>query len=84
MVVGLSSHGGERKKAIRTCPYSPVSEWSPPAGRPRGRALTELAQLVVRVLPTSIRSLWSWVRALMEAKEKGNRDLYKYMYLISI
>ena len=32
-------------------------------------------QLVVRVLPTSIRSLWSWVRALMEAKEKGNRDL---------
>ena len=29
-----------KKRAIGTCPYSPVSEWSPPAGRPRGRALT--------------------------------------------
>ena len=29
-----------KKRAIRTCPYSPVSEWSPPAGRPRGGALT--------------------------------------------
>ena len=26
--------------AIGTCPYSPVSEWNPPAGRPRGGALT--------------------------------------------
>ena len=33
------------------------------------------AQLVVRVLLTSIRSLWSWVRALTEVKEKGNWDL---------
>ena len=24
-----------KKRAIGTCPYSPVSEWSPPAGRPR-------------------------------------------------
>ena len=29
-----------KKRAIGTCPYSPVSEWSPPAGRPRGGALT--------------------------------------------
>ena len=41
-----------------------------------GTVLTiELAQLVVRVLPISIRSLCSWVRALIKAKEKGNRDL---------
>ena len=29
-----------KKRAIGTCPYSPVSEWSPPAGRPRGEAFT--------------------------------------------
>ena len=29
-----------KKRAIGTRPYSPVSEWSPPAGRPRGGALT--------------------------------------------
>ena len=30
----------QKKGAIGTCPYSPVSEWSPPTGRPRGGALT--------------------------------------------
>ena len=40
VVVGSISHGGERKRAIGTCPYSPVSEWSPPSDRPRGGALT--------------------------------------------
>ena len=29
-----------KKRAIGTCPYSPVSEWSPLVGRPRGGALT--------------------------------------------
>ena len=28
-----------KKREIGTCPYSPVSEWSPPVGRPRGGAL---------------------------------------------
>ena len=31
----------------------------------------ENAQLVVRVLPISMMSLWSWVRALTEAKENA-------------
>ena len=37
---GLELSRRRKKRAIGTCPYSPVSEWSPPAGRPRGGALT--------------------------------------------
>ena len=37
-----------KKRAIGTCPYSPVSEWSPPAGRSRGGALT-ITQLIFMI-----------------------------------
>ena len=44
----------------------------PGVGGTRGGALTiKKAQLVVIVLPISMMSLLSWVRALTEAKEKG-------------
>ena len=36
-----------KKRAIGTCPYSPVSGWSPPAGRPRGGALTIKKRLLL-------------------------------------
>ena len=50
-------------------PQGPILKWGALSQS------TELAQLVVRVLPISIKSLWSWVRTLTEAKEKGNWDL---------
>ena len=70
-----------KKRAIGTCHYSPVSEWSTPAGRPQGGALTIILKWGALSLPTDSvgsesalhfnMSLWSWVRALTEAKEKG-------------
>ena len=40
MVVGSSSHGGERKRQFGLAITVLVSGWSPPAGRPWGGALT--------------------------------------------
>ena len=37
----------QKKRTIGTGLYSPVSEWSPPAGRPRGGALTIKRRLLL-------------------------------------
>ena len=41
-----------KKRAIGTCLNSPVSEWSPPAGRPRGRVLTIKRRIFIVASPT--------------------------------
>ena len=65
-----------KKRAIGTCPYSLVSEWSPPAGRPQGGALTGFLSPPQGFEPVtkSLRSLGKHPCYQLSYSSVGSRD----------